>query len=106
MNEELRRQINNEFERKFGISLDEFEILEFEEQQKLIKKNKKSIKKDNILMIGSGEHAVFVEMNNGDTFEKSRNQLEDKWNDISKPVVFVKKLTRKNRNRWDFIEEI
>ena len=83
MNKELRRNINNEFKRKFGISYDEFELLDSSKQQQIIKKNK-LINKNDIMMIGSGEHAVFVDLD-----------------DIvyNKRVPIVKKLTRKIRNR-------
>ena len=70
-------------------------------------KNKNSVR----VMIGSGEHAVFVKLkrgerymladgtfvNAGDTPEKSSRRLEDRLDDViySKPVALLKKLGRR-----------
>ena len=66
-------------------------------------------------MIGSGEHAIFVNkirgerymladgtfVRAGDTPEQSRNRLEDRMDNViySKPVASIKKLSRRIRNR-------
>lgn len=115
MNEEIRNNINQTFKRELGISYDEFELLDFDEQQKLIEQNrkrKKSRSDDIIVMIGSGEHSIFVKKKRGerymlddgtfviagDTPEQSRNRLDDML-DYSKPVAFIKKLSRRIKNR-------
>ena len=121
MNTKIREHINKSFKQELGISYDEFELLDFDEQQRLIEKvrknnkRKKSNRDDVTVMIGSGEHAIFVKMKRGqrymlddgtfveagDTPSQSRNRVEDRLDDIvySKPVAFVKKLTRKIKNR-------
>ncbi len=79
------------------------------------KKRKKNRKNDYVrVMIGSGEDAIFVRKKRGekymlsngkfiagDTIEESRQRLEDKLDDTiySKPVAFVKKLSRRIKNR-------
>ena len=67
------------------------------------------------VMIGSGENAIFVNMKKGekymlpdgtvvragDTPEESRRRLDDRFDDIvySKPVAFIKKITRRIKSR-------
>ena len=106
--------------RELGIPYDIFEQLDFDEQQKLIEHNRrKKRKKSNCdmvtVMIGSGEDAIFVKKKRGerymladgtfaragDTPEESRARLEDRLDDAiySKPVAFVKKLSRRIKNR-------
>ncbi len=118
MNDEIRKSIDETIKRELGMSYDEFESLDFDEQQKLIEQNrkkKKSNSDDVIVMIGSGEHAIFVKKKRGerymlddgtfviagDTPEQSRNRLDDRMDDAiySKPVAFVKKLARRINNR-------
>ena len=118
MKDEIRKSIDETFKRELGMSYDEFESLDFDEQQKLIEQNrkkKKSNSDDVIVMIGSGEHAIFVKKKRGerymlddgtfviagDTPEQSRNRLDDRIDDAiySKPVAFVKKLARRINNR-------
>lgn len=106
--------------RELGIPYDIFEQLDFDEQQKIIEHNRrKKRKKSNsnmvTVMIGSGEDAIFVKkkcgerymladgtfVRAGDTPEESRARLEDRLDDAiySKPVAFVKKLSRRIKNR-------
>ena len=118
MNDEIRKKINETIKRELGMSYDEFELLDFDEQQKLIEQNrkrKKSNSKNVRVMIGSGEHAIFINKKRGerymladgtfvrvgDTPEESRARLEDRLDDAiySKPVAFVKKLSRRIKNR-------
>lgn len=118
MNDEIRKSIDETIKKELGMSYDEFELLNFNEQQKLIEQNrkkKKSNSDDVIVMIGSGEHAIFVKKKRGerymlddgtfviagDTPEQSRNRLDDRIDDAmySKPVALVKKLTRRIKNR-------
>lgn len=118
MNDEIRKSIDETIKRELGMSYDEFESLDFDEQQELIEQNrkkKKSNSNDVIVMIGSGEYAIFVKKKcgeryilddgmfviAGDTPEQSRNRLDDRIDDAiySKPVAFVKKLARRINNR-------
>ena len=111
---------NRSLVRELGIPYDIFEQLDFDEQQKLIEHNRrKKRKKSNsdmvTVMIGSREDAIFVKKKRGerymladgtfvrvgDTPEESRARLEDRLDDAiySKPVAFVKKLSRRIKNR-------
>lgn len=118
MNPETRKYINKEIKRELGISYDEFELLDFDEQQKLIeqnKKRKKFNKKYIKVMIGNEEHTIFVNAKRGkkymlddgtlvvvgNTPMQSKSRLEDMFADslYSKPVAFVKKLERRIKNR-------
>ena len=118
MKEEVKKIINDEIKRKLGITYDEFEKLNFYEQQRIIeqhRKKKKSNSKYVRVMIGSGEYSMFVKKKRGErymrddgtfaiagnTIEDSRKRLDDMIDDAmySKPIAFVKKLTRKIKNR-------
>ena len=106
------------FEKNLGIKYEEYEQLDFDEQQKLINEHHKRTKgKKNVqvtVMNGLGEHAIFTKVQKGDrimvgsgehscfvrtgiTPEESRRELDDKLDDLiySKPVAFVKKLQRR-----------
>ena len=118
MNDITRNYINKNIKSELGMTYDEFDSLDFDEQQRLIEQNRKN-KKTNIknvkVMIGSGEHAIFVNkirgerymladgtfVRAGDTPEQSRNRLEDRIDDAiySKPVASIKKLARKIKNK-------
>ena len=120
MNNEVRDHLNESIKRELGITYDEFELLDFDEQQRLIEKNRQKKKKNKDdyvrVMIGSGEDSIFARKKRGerymlsdgtfviagDTPEESRQRLEDRLDDAiySKPVAFVKKLSRKIKNRY------
>lgn len=118
INSTTKENINNAFLNSLGISYDEFDKLDFDEQQRIIreyhKKNSKlkgktsrvmigngehstllKVRKGERVMIGSGEHSCFVEA--GLTAEESRIRLDDKLDDViySKPVALVKKIVRR-----------
>ena len=117
---EMVERTNRTLIRELGMSYDIFELLDFDEQQKLIENNRRKKRKrfnsDMVtVMIGSGEDAIFVEEKRGerymladgtivivgDTPEESRARLEDRLDDAiySKPIAFVKKLSRRIKNR-------
>lgn len=118
LSEKTKNNINEEFLKKIGITYDEFQSLDFDVQQKYMKKIKKiksKNKKTETVMIETGEHAIFTEMNRGENYmlddgtivssgltpEYSKKMLEDRFDDAfySKPVAFVKKIERKIKNR-------
>jgi len=120
MNDKIREIINNSMKRELGMTYDEFEMLNFDEQQRLIEQNRqrkrKKCKTNKVrLMVGSGEHSILVTKKRGeryilsdgtfvragDTPEESRARLEDRLDDAiySKPVAFVKKLSMRIKNR-------
>ena len=118
MKQETRNNLYNAIEKELGMPYEEFESLDFDEQQRIIelhKKNNKSINKNVKIMIGSGEHAIFVNKKRGerymledgtfaiagDTPEQSRKRFEDRADDAlySKPAAFVKKIGRRIGNR-------
>ena len=105
-----------------GISYEEYEQLDFDEQQKLIAMHRKKPKRNNssevTIMIGSGEHSTFTEVKKGEIVmigsgedscfaragispEEERQELDDEIDKIldSKPVAFVKKLQRRITNK-------
>ena len=104
----------------FGMTFDEFSKLSVCEQQRLLEENRRKNKKKNKkkyipVMIGYGEHSTFIKAKKGEkvmirygniieaglTPEEERQRLEDSLDDIiySKPVAFIKKLSRKIKNR-------
>ena len=120
MDDRTRNIINESIRRELGITYDEFELLDFDEQQRLIDQNRQKKRRNNKsdfvkVMIGNGEDSIFVLKKcgerymlsdgtfvvAGDTPEKSRARIEDKVDDAiySKPVAFVKKLSRRIKNR-------
>ena len=113
---EIMYSISRTLENEIGMTYEEFEKLNFDEQQRIIEqhrqqKRKQSNNKKARVMIGSGGHAIFIKKNRGerymlddgtfvragDTPEESRVRLEDRLDDIaySKPATFVKKLQRR-----------
>lgn len=61
LNEETKNSINNTIQRKFGMTHDEFNELDFDEQQKIINNHRRKNSNNKIpVMIGSGEHSTFV----------------------------------------------
>ena len=122
LKEETQDYISKTIEKIFGISYEEFEQLDFEEQQKLITMYKKKIKRKNpkqvTTMIGSEENSIFMKVKNGKRImvasgenscfvrkgispEEARQELNNKIDDAlySKPVAFVKKLQRRISNK-------
>lgn len=114
---EINKYTNNSLIRNLGISYENFEKLNFDEQQRLIQQYRRKKKKDKVVkvMIGSGENAIFLNKIRGEKYllsdgtiaiagatpEESRTRLEDKLDDMtySKPVAFVKKLSRRLKKR-------
>ena len=114
LSEDTKRSINAKLLSTIGISYDEFEKLDFDKQQELIrnyhKKNSKS-KEYSIEMIGSGEHSIFIKVKKGKKvminsgtvietglmLEEAKQSLNDRYDDTmySKPIAMVKKLVRR-----------
>lgn len=88
--------VNDTFLRTLRISYDEYDELDCDEQQKLMreyhKKSPKSRDRDNLVMIGSGEHSCFAET--GLTPEEDRIRLDDNLK-YSKPIATVRKIVRR-----------
>lgn len=115
---EILDKISANIEDTIGMTYIEFNKLNFDEQQRIIQcyRQKKKQSKDETVrvMIGSGEDAIFIKKKRkerymlddgtfvkvGDTLEESRARLEERIDNTiySKPVVFVKKLTRNIKN--------
>lgn len=118
LNSKTKENISNTLLNTLGISYDEFDKLDFDEQQKIIrqyhKKNSKSKDKSSFVMIGSGEHSTFIRVKNGEkvmigsgehscfveaglTPEEERIKLDDKLDDViySKPIALAKKIVRR-----------
>lgn len=86
-----KENINNTLLNTLGISYDEFDKLDFDEQQKIIrqyhKKNSKSKDKSSFVMIDYEERSCFGET--GLTPEEEIKRLDDEL--YSKPISLVKK---------------
>lgn len=118
LNSTTKENINNTLLNTFGISYDEFDKLDFDEQQRIIREYHKKISKfkgkKSLVIIGNGEHSTFIKVKNGEkvmigsgehscfveaglTPEESRIRLNDKLDDViySKPVALVKKIVRR-----------
>ena len=116
LKQETLDNISKTFERKLGITYEEFDKLDLDEQQRLLsvhRKKQKNKKTDNYVdvMVGYGEFSTFVKVKKGEkvmtrygniieaglTLEEERLRLENDLDDIiySKPVAFVKKNTKK-----------
>lgn len=114
LNEKAKKQINEQLLRVTGITYDEFKLLDFDVQQKLIEKNRNKKFNDNKnikVMIGSGEYAIFINKKCGEKYmledgtlvrvgitpKKAKEKLDNRVDDAlySKPVAFTKRLIRK-----------
>lgn len=114
----IKENENNHLITSLGIPYDIFDLLEFDEQQKIIEQNRKQKKRNSDtvrVMIGSGEDAIFVRKKRGskyflsdgtmvragDTPEMSKRRLDDRFDKIiySKPMALMKKISRRLKNR-------
>lgn len=119
LSDETKEHINKTLIRELGISYDEFQLLDFDDQQRLIEENRKKKsrnKKSDLVtvMIGSGDTAIFVKMKRGerymlsdgtivvagDTPEAERERINKRFDALlSKDEGFVKKLTKKFKRK-------
>lgn len=124
MNKEVLTHIDRTIKSELGITYDEFNKLSFDEQQRLIEKNRAKKRKNRgrhvKVMIGSGEHVMFIRKKRGERYmlsdgsfvlagdnpEESRLRLEGRLDNLiySKPVTFIKRLSRRIKNRHSHIE--
>lgn len=121
LSDKTMNSINNIFEDKLGMSYEEFDKLDFDEQQGLIKENRetnKTSKSDYVrVMVGSGEHSTFINVKRGErvmlddgtfiiageTPEKSEEKINEKLDKIinesntgkSKILSLFKKINRR-----------
>lgn len=116
--DETKRNLEYFFEKNLGIKYEEYQQLDFDEQQKLIAEyntRTKGKKSDKVtVMIGSGETAIFTKVKKGErimvgsggnscfvragiTPQEAHRELDDRLDDAiySKPVAFVKKIQRR-----------
>lgn len=70
MNDIVKSCINASFIRELGMTYDEFNNLDFNSQQRIIESRRKAKNKSNKVrvMIGSGEHAIFVTKKRGERY--------------------------------------
>lgn len=114
MNDIMKKRFKESLKNELGITHDEFELLNYYQQRRLIelkRKKKKTNSKHVNVMIGSGEHEIFVKKRRGDGImledgsfiiagdipDESRKKIDDRIDDIvyTKPVTFVKKMLRR-----------
>ena len=101
LQEVTMKNIENYIENKFGISYQEYEQLDFAEQQKLIKKNQRKnksnkvivmsdngdntlfyrVKKGQKVLVGTDEHGTFIEA--GITPQESLNEVNQALDEIA-----------------------
>ena len=63
---ETMENVKSQIEREIGIPYDEFEKLNIYEQQRIIKEKRNKKRKNTVrVMIGSGEHAMFINVPRG-----------------------------------------
>ena len=118
MNDNLRNRADDKFEKKFGMTYEEFNKLSFDEQRKIVESNRKNRKKDedtSSVMVGYGDNSVVTDVHKGDevivrygnvvetglTREETKERLEDDLDEAlyNRTVAFVKKLTRKIKKK-------
>ncbi len=96
LKEETKEMSSKIMEITLGISYEEFEQLDFNEQQELIAMHRKKLNKENydeeIVLIGSGEDSCFVKV--GATPEEERQEINDYFDNIffNKPFTMARKL--------------
>lgn len=109
LSDELKEKIDRKIRAAFGISYEEYIMLDFDEQQRLMKEyHKKSPSKDKndmvTVMFGSGEHAVFTKVKSGEkvmiddgtiieagiTPEESQRRLKKRFNEICEEPTTIK----------------
>ena len=76
LNESTKEFIKKDIESKLGITYDQFESLDIDEQERILreyrKKNNIKSNQNTKIMVGSGEHTIFMKVKKG-----SRHMLED-----------------------------
>lgn len=113
-----KENVNRTILNTLGISYEEFDSLDFDEQQKIIReyhrKNSKHRDKTTTVMIGNGEHSTFVNVKRGErvmigsgehscfveaglTLEEEQKRLDNRLDDVlyCKPLAMVRKIVRK-----------
>lgn len=110
-----KEELNNLFLEKLGITYSEFEELDFDVQQELLKmiRSSRKIKSDDNVrvMIGSGENATFITVPKGTkvmlsdgtmheagiTIEEEQRCLEKRMNEVLKktPLEKIKSIVKK-----------
>ena len=115
LSDKTMENIDKLIKKTLGMSYEEYDKLDFDEQQELLKKYRKKHKKkeEDIVdvMIGYGDNSFFTQVKKGEdvmvrygniieaglTLEEEKQRREDHLDDIlySKPVAIVKKLKRK-----------
>lgn len=121
MDKITKENINKDFIRMLGISYDEFDKLDFDEQQRLISEYHKkhpNKSKDVLVMIGGGDESIFMRVPKGkkiwtpngyfiagETLEENKKRWEQKMEDSDKRMTkFHKRLDKeiKKSQKLDF----
>lgn len=107
---ETMKNVKSQIEREIGIPYDEFEKLNIYEQQRIIKEKRNKKRKNTVrVMIGSGEHAMFINVPRGtkimledgtfvrvgltlDEYKKERNKEID--NMLKREDKAIKKMSK------------
>ena len=88
-----RNSLNTLFISELGLSYDEFEKLDYEEQRNLLEKNKKNKKMEYLgIMIGTGKDSIILKKK----ISVDHNLFDKNFIDINdKKDLFIKKLINK-----------
>ena len=100
MREELMEAINRDIYQKLGMSYEEFSKLDAAEQQRIIHNHcrRNGNEGNGRIMIGSGEHAVFVDKSGlGITLDEYHQRQKEKINQI----IGTNKVYRKVLSLFD-----
>ena len=120
LSDKTMENIDKLIKKTLGMSYEEYDKLDFDEQQELLKKYRKKHKKkeEDIVdvMIGYGDNSFFTQVKKGEdvmvrygniieaglTLEEEKQRREDHLDDIlySKPVAFAKKLKRRIKSKF------
>lgn len=111
--QKAKENMSDEFKRKFGLTLEEFSLLSYKEQEELIreyhKKHPRKKSDEVIEMIGSGEHSMFIKVkrgelvfiNSGDQsfFTRAGITAGDQEKELNAWIDSLKRVTPMSRKR-------
>lgn len=110
MDKRVMKSINDSIIRELGMTYEQFNNLDFNSQQRIIESRRKAKNKSNKVrvMIGSGEHAIFVTKKRGERYllsdgtfavagdspELSRERIDKKLNSRTKTLKNIFKINK------------
>ena len=116
--DQIMENIDKKVRETLGMTYEEYDKLDFDEQQELWKKYRKKNKLEDIAVVitSYGDNSIFAKVKKGEyvmvksedivltsfTREEEKRRMEDHLDDVlySKPVAFVKKLKRRIKSKF------